>query len=214
MWLIMRWVFGVRGGSGSDMTLTSPIDGVVVERHATRGENVSTEDTLFVVADASEVWVIARAYEQHIPLVRVGMSATLTVGPHEGRQWTGTVSYVSLSLDETTRTLPVRMSVSNDDGALRPGMFGTLTIDGGNAGSMLSVPVSAVQSLNSRDVVFVQGDAVRTFEARTVVLGREAEGMSPVLEGLSGTETVVVAGAFILKSELVRGQLADGCAGD
>ena len=79
---------------------------------------------------------------------------------------------------------------------------------------MLSVPVSAVQSLNGRDVVFVQGDAVRTFEARTVVLGREAEGMSPVLEGLSGTETVVVAGAFILKSELVRGQLADGCAGD
>lgn len=207
-------VFGVRGGSGSDMALTSPIDGVVVERHATRGENVSTEDTLFVVADASEVWVIARAYEQHIPLVRVGMSATLTVGPHEGRQWTGTVSYVALSLDETTRTLPVRVSVPNDDGALRPGMFGTLTIDGGNSESTLAVPTSAVQSLNGRDVVFVQGDAERTFEARTVVLGREAEGMSPVLEGLSGTETVVVAGAFILKSELVRGQLADGCAGD
>lgn len=207
-------VFGVRGGSGSDMALTSPIDGVVVERHATRGENVSTEDTLFVVADVSEVWVIARAYEQHIPLVRVGMSGTLTVGPHGERQWTGTVSYVALSLDETTRTLPMRVSVPNDDGALRPGMFGTLTIDGGNSESTLAVPTSAVQSLNGRDVVFVQGDAERTFEARTVVLGREAEGMSPVLEGLSGTETVVVAGAFILKSELVRGQLADGCAGD
>jgi cobalt-zinc-cadmium efflux system membrane fusion protein len=68
--------------------------------------------------------------------------------------------------------------------------------------------------LNGRDVVFVQGDVERTFEARTVVLGREAEGMSPVLEGLSGNETVVAGGAFILKSELVRGQLADGCVGD
>ncbi|MEM7446746.1 MAG: efflux RND transporter periplasmic adaptor subunit [Myxococcota bacterium] len=207
-------VFGVRGGSGSDMALTSPISGVVVERHATRGENVSTEDTLFVVADVSEVWVIARAYEQHIPLARVGMGASLTVGSHPERQWTGSVDYVALSLDESSRTLPIRVSVPNSDGALRPGMFGTLTIAGGEGAAGLSVPVSAVQSLNGGDIVFVQGDAERTFEARTVVLGRESEARFAVLEGLSGTENVVVGGAFILKSELVRGQLADGCAGD
>ena len=46
-------IFGVRGGSGSDMSLTSPIDGVVIARHATRGENVSPDDTLFVIADPS-----------------------------------------------------------------------------------------------------------------------------------------------------------------
>lgn len=207
-------VFGVRGGSGSDMALTSPISGVVVERHATRGENVSTEDTLFVVADASEIWVVARAYEQHIPLVSVGLGASLTVAPHPERQWTGRVDYVAVSLDESTRTLPIRVSMSNSDGALRPGMFGTLTIAEVERVAGLSVPVSAIQSLNGGDIVFVQGDSERTFEARTVVLGREAKRRIPVLDGLSGTENVVVGGAFILKSELVRGQLADGCAGD
>ena len=207
-------VFGVSGGSGPDMALKSPISGVVVERDATRGENVSTEETLFVVADASEVWVVARAYEQHIPYVSVGMSASLEVRPHAERRWSGAVDYVAPSLDETSRTLPVRVSLSNYDGALRPGMFGTLSIEGGAAGAGLSVPEAAVQSLNDQDVVFVAGDGDRTFEARTVVLGGQAEGRFAILEGLSGTENVVVDGAFILKSELVRGQLADGCVGD
>ena len=207
-------VFGVRGGSGSDMVLTSPIDGVVVERHTTRGENVSPDDTLFVVADASEVWVVARAYEQHIPMVRPGLDASLTIASYPDREWTGSVEYVALSLGETSRTLPVRVSTSNQDEALRPGMFGTLSIQGPGPEVGLRVPLSAVQSLDGRDIVFVQGAAERTFEARTVELGRESHGEISILEGLAGSETLVVEGAFILKSELVRGQLADGCAGD
>lgn len=207
-------VFGVTGGSGPDMTLTSPIAGVVVERSAVRGGNVSTKDTLFVVADTSKVWVMARAYEQHIPTLNVGTNATLTMASYQGRRWTGTIDYIALSLDEATRTLPVRMPVLNNDGRLRPGMFGTLSIQGGQSKPTLRVPTSAVQSLNGRDVVFVKTDEERTFEARSVTLGREVEGSVPVIEGLSRTDTVVVAGAFILKSELVRGQLADGCAGD
>ena len=208
-------VFGVRGGAGSDMVLSSPIEGVVVERHATRGENVSPEDTLFLVADATEVWVIGRLYEIHISQVTPGMRATLSMSAYPGRRWDGVVEYVALSMDETSRTLPIRVPISNGDGALRPGMFGTLTLGGGlGGGTTVTVPISAVQTLEDRDVVFVAGDSTGTFEAQTVVLGPEADGHVSVLEGLSGDHRVVVEGGFILKSELVRGQLADGCGGD
>ena len=104
-------------------------------------------------------------------------------------------------------------AVANGDGVLRPGMFGTLTLQAAQQ-SAVTVPVSAVQSLDGREIVFVQGDHERTFEARTVSLGRESDGAYPVLDGLSGGEVVVVDGAFILKSELVRSQLADGCVGE
>ena len=208
-------VFGVRGGAGSDMILSSPIEGVVVERHATRGENVSPEDTLFVIADATEVWVIGRLYEIHISQVATGMGAILTMSAHPGRHWSGVVEYVALSMDETSRTLPIRVPISNDDGALRPGMFGTLTL-GGNAGGQtaVTVPIEAIQTLDHRDVIFVSGEYEGTFEARTVILGPEADGFVSVLDGLSSDNRVVVEGGFILKSELVRGQLADGCGGD
>jgi cobalt-zinc-cadmium efflux system membrane fusion protein len=203
------------GGSGAGQALRSPIDGVVIERHATRGENVSPEDTLFVIADASEVWVIGRLYEQHIGLVRRGAAATLTTGAHPDRQWTGVVDYVAISMDETSRTLPVRISVVNSDQALRPGMFGTLSLGGNtDTAAALAVPLSAVQSLEGQGVIFVAGVSARTFEARTVELGHEAEGNVAVLDGLSSNDRIVVEGGFILKSELIRGQLGHGCAGD
>ncbi|CAN0447805.1 unnamed protein product, partial [Laminaria digitata] len=98
-------VFGLRGGSGPDMTLQSPIEGIVVKRHATRGENVSPSDTLFIVADLSRVWVIGRVYEQHVAQIVSGMSASLILNAYPGRSWTGVIDFVGATLDESTRTL-------------------------------------------------------------------------------------------------------------
>jgi len=149
-------VFGLRGGSGPDMTLESPIAGVVVERHATRGENVSPDDTLFIVADLSRVWVIGRVYEQQVAQVAPGMNATLTLNAYPGRTWTGTVDFVGATLDESTRTLPIRVEIDNPDGLLRPGLFGSLRLASGQPTSTsVVVPLSAVQTIDNRTVVFV-----------------------------------------------------------
>ncbi len=206
-------VFGISGGTGSDMALVSPIEGMIVERHATRGENVSTSDLLFLVADASEVWVMGRVYEHQMSSVRMGMSATFSAASIGGRQWDGEVDYVALALDEETRTLPVRVVLDNSDGELRPGMFGTLEIADASETAGLMVPAGAVQDLDGRDVVFVQAGEELVFVARSVVVGRDDGQRVAILDGLEEGERVVVAGAFVLKSEVVRGDLADGCGG-
>ena len=206
-------VFGLRGGSGSDMTLKSPIAGVVVERHATRGENVSPEDTLFIVADLSRVWVIGRVYEQQVAQVAPGMNATLTLNAYPGRTWTGTVDFVGATLDESTRTLPIRVEIDNPDGLLRPGLFGSLRLASGQPTSTsVVVPLSAVQTVDNRTVVFVPGHEDGEFAAHPVTTGRENTRQVEVLEGLEPGARIVVEGAFILKSELMRGELGHGHA--
>ena len=206
-------VFGLRGGSGSDMTLKSPIAGVVVERHATRGENVSPEDTLFIVADLSRVWVIGRVYEQQVAQVAPGMNATLTLNAYPGRTWTGTVDFVGATLDESTRTLPIRVELDNPDGLLRPGLFGSLRLASGQPTSTsVVVPLSAVQTVDNRTVVFVPGHEDGEFAAHPVTTGRENTRQVEVLEGLEPGARIVVDGAFILKSELMRGELGHGHA--
>ena len=112
-------VFGIRGGAGAELVLRSPIDGVIVQRHATRGENVGAENTLFVVADLSRVWVMGRVYEQQLAQVSAGMSASLRLNAYPERSWTGSVDFVGALIDESTRTLPVRVSLDNPDGLLR-----------------------------------------------------------------------------------------------
>ena len=206
-------VFGLRGGSGPDMTLESPIAGVVVERHATRGENVSPDDTLFIVADLSRVWVIGRVYEQQVAQVAPGMNATLTLNAYPGRTWTGTVDFVGATLDESTRTLPIRVEIDNPDGLLRPGLFGSLRLASGQPTSTsVVVPLSAVQTVDNRTVVFVPGHEDGEFAAHPVTTGRESTRQVEVLEGLEPGARLVVEGAFILKSELMRGELGHGHA--
>ncbi len=206
-------VFGVRGGSGGDMPLTSPIAGEIIERHATRGENVASEDTLFVVADTSAVWVIGRVYEQQVPRVARDMEAVLTLSAYPGREWRGSVDYLGAALDESSRTLPARVELPNTDGVLRPGMFGSLRL-GARVGAdpVIVLPSAAVQTLNNQTVVFIEEHSGE-FATVNVVLGREADGRTEVLEGVEAGQSVVVEGAFILLSELLRGELADGCGG-
>jgi len=206
-------VFGVRGGSGPSLTLQSPIGGVVVERHATRGENVSPDETLLVVADVSSVWVIGRVYEQQIAGVTPGMRATLTLSAYPGREWSGRVDFVGMALDEGTRTLPIRVELQNPDGALRPGLFGTLALSSDTtARSSALVPLDAVQDIDGVPVVFVEGDHAGEYVATRVALGPQDATRVEVEDGLTPGQRVVVEGAFALKSELLRGDLGDGCA--
>ena len=206
-------VFGVRGGGGPDMNLESPIGGLVVERHAAQGENVSPADTLFKIADVSRVWVIGRVYEQQVAQVVEGMEAMLTLNAYPGRSWTGTIDYIGATLDETTRTLPVRVEVENPDGLLRPGLFGSLRLVSGEPNdSTVVVPLSAIQTYENRTVVFVPGDEQGEFIAYPVTVGRESGQQAEVLQGLEPGARVVVDGAFVIKSELMRGELGHGHA--
>ncbi|MCA9564750.1 MAG: efflux RND transporter periplasmic adaptor subunit, partial [Myxococcales bacterium] len=206
-------VFGVGSGGGPDMALSSPIDGIVIERHATRGENVTPDDTLFVVADLSRVWVIGQVYEQHVSQITPGMTATLTLSAYPGHSWSGTVDFVGATLDESTRSLPVRVEVGNEDGRLRPGLFGALRLSTDPHDSRgVVVPSSALQEVEGRTVVFVPGDEPGAFLARPITPGREGMSQVEVLAGLAIGEPLVVEGAFVLKSELMRAELGHGHA--
>lgn len=204
-------VFGASGGSGPDMTLISPIEGTLVDRHATQGENVSPGDPLFVVADTSKVWVIGQAYERQIARVVPDMKATVTVGAFPSRSWDGKVSYIGATLSEGTRTLPIRVEIDNKEGLLRPGLFGNLRLfPGQEEASGVLVPLTAIQELNGNSVVFVPEAEEGVFSAQPVTLGRENKIEVEVLNGLTTDSPIVVDGGFILKSELVRGQLGHG----
>lgn len=206
-------VYG-RGGSGSTVPLRSPIAGQVVERHATVGEVVGPEDVLFQVTDIGRVWVVGRAYQQHAGAIVAGAPAVVTLQAYPGRSWEGVIDYVAPTLDEDTRTLPVRVVFDNPDGLLRPGMFGTLSISPAGTASE-AVPViqrAAVQTIEGQTVVFVPDEEEGEFHATPVALGNESGGRVHVLRGLSPGDRYVARGGFVLKSELMRGELGEGHA--
>lgn len=200
-----------RAGLTGDLTLRSPLAGTVVERHATAGETVGPESKLFTVADLSRVWVIGRVYERDVGAVRVGTASRLTLEAYPGRNWNANLVYVAGALDHETRTLPVRVELENPDGALRPGLFGTLAIEAGDAIEALAVETASVQRIGNRTIAFVHQGTTEDrerFALREVQIGRAFGTFVEVTSGIQEGDAVVTTGSFTLKSQLLRDTLA------
>ncbi|QDV91727.1 Cation efflux system protein CusB precursor [Phycisphaerae bacterium RAS2] len=105
------------------MRIDSPVEGWVSERQSYRGMYVETGTRLFTVVDLKRVWVMLDAYEMDVPFIRHGQSVQFETESVPGRAFEGRVAYVDPVLNETTRTVRVRLNIDNDDLLLRPGMF-------------------------------------------------------------------------------------------
>ncbi len=197
------------------LPLRAPFDGTLVERHLQRGEFVTPTDTLFTVADLSSLWVWVDIYERDLAQVHLGDGATVEAAGWPGRAWSGTVTYLRDTVDPDTRTVRARIEVANPDGALRPQMFVTVRLtdphheDADAATEVLAVPTSALQRREGGTVVYVEGKPGH-FEERRVELGHVSAGFAEVLGGVVAGEQVVIAGAFVLKTEASRESLGGG----
>ena len=92
-------------------------------------------------------------------------------------------------------------------------MFATTWIESSERRQAVLVPESAVQLLDNRPVVFVarpDGTGGARFERRDVEVGATIGGQTQVLKGLMAGDTVVVEGAFAVKSEFARSKMAEG----
>jgi multidrug efflux pump subunit AcrA (membrane-fusion protein) len=188
--------------------LHSDVAGYVTQKMAFHGMRVTPADTLFDIADLSQVWVLADVYESDLPLVRVGMMGELTVPYLPGKTWRGAVTYVGPTVEEKTRTVKVRIELRNEGQQLKPDMFADVHLQA-DLGTGLSVPQSAVIDSGGRKLVFVdRGEG--SFEPREVQLGVQVGGGFQVLSGLADGERVVTSANFLLDSESsLRSALSD-----
>ena len=189
----------------SNSPVTSSLAGVVIERHITLGQVVQPTDSLYTVADLSQLWLVAEVPEQQAQWAREGDQVEAEIPALPELEIKGSLIYVADMVDPDTRTVTVRMALANPQRLLKPQMLATLKIT--KPGSQaLVVSDQAVVRENEQDYVFVQIAPTR-FEMRAVRLGREENAGRLVLEGLKNGERLVVSGAFHLNNERLRGTL-------
>jgi RND family efflux transporter MFP subunit len=181
------------------VTLYSPVSGTITARNVSHGERIESATSLLDIADLSKVWVLADIYESELPFVQDGQQATVTLSYLPGRSYSGRISLVSPLVDETTRTVKVRIELDNGDLALRPGMFANVELEF-DLGKRLSVPKDAVMRSGTRDIVFVR-PADGSFEPREVELGVELADAWEIRKGVVEVEDVLAAANFFVDSE-------------
>jgi membrane fusion protein, heavy metal efflux system len=188
-------------GAAAAFTLRSPIRGTIIERKAMRGQMLGPDTAAFRVGDLSTLWLTVHAFERDAVRIRPGTPARVAFSALPGQTFAGTVTLVGRQVSSESRTIDVRIEMRNREQRLRPGMSASAAVPIGVRDTpILAVPVAAVQRVGERWCVFLpKGQGV--FEIRTIGRGRDLGTEVEVLSGLAADETVVVDGAFLLKSQ-------------
>lgn len=187
------------GKASRSIVFHSPIAGVVTERNVFPGTRLEPGAVAYRVVDLTTVWVLADIYESELARVEAGMRAELTLQAYPGRRFDGKVAFVDPMLDATTRTAKARLAFPNPDGALKPEMYGKVTLTS-TARTGLAIPDDAIIDGGKRKVVFVAlGDG--KFEPREIVPGVTSGERVEVLSGLEEGERVVTRANFLIDSE-------------
>jgi Cu(I)/Ag(I) efflux system membrane fusion protein len=105
------------------LTIYAPIGGIVIAKHANAGDYVETGTEIYTIADLSEVWVKLDAYELDLAWLRYGQAVEFTTEAYPGEVFKGTISFIAPVLNPQTRTVKLRVNVTNPDGRLKPEMF-------------------------------------------------------------------------------------------
>ena len=115
-----------RSGAGAvsdNITLFSPLAGTVIEKDVLAGQAVEEGTVLYTIADLSVLWVQVQLIEADIAAVKVGMPVEITSVAWPGLIFYGNVDLIYPTLDTENRTVKVRVTVTNPDGKLKPGMY-------------------------------------------------------------------------------------------
>lgn len=185
-----------------DVPVVATLGGTVIERLVTPGTAVTPGTPLLLISDLTRVWVTAEIDEALVGRVAAGSEAAITARAYPGERFTGTLTAVGDIIDATTRRVRLRIEAPNPDRKLKPQMFVSIAIGAASPRRMLVVPSGAVQAMDGEQVVFVRSG--ERFARRAVVTGADRDGQVEIVSGLSEGEVVATAGAFLLKSDLVK----------
>lgn len=196
------------GGAGREKTgaseVRAPVSGVVAERSIAPGQSIGPGLVAFRVGSLDRLWVLLRVYERHLEPLREGDAVEIRPLADTDRVIDGKVAHVGSVVDPETHTADVRVEVANEARLLRPGQAVKATIRAsGGARTALSVPASAITSVDGVPTVFVAETPTR-FAARKVELGIDAGDRVEVKSGIKEGEAVVSKNVLFLKSELFR----------
>jgi cobalt-zinc-cadmium efflux system membrane fusion protein len=153
-----RQVSAITGGSGSFYNIVAPISGYVIEKLITDNSQVRTDNgtNLFTLADLSTVWVVANVYESDITNIHIGDDVSVSTLANPEKEYSGKIDKIYNVLDPSTRTMKVRISMSNPNLELKPEMFATVIVKARPGEKMISLPSAAVVMENSKNYVIVK----------------------------------------------------------
>lgn len=179
----------------------SSYSGYITSLETREGEYIPEGGTVLRLAELSTLWAEAQVYSSQMSVINDVKTATVQFPDVPNLEIKGTVQFVNPELSEQTRINLMRVTISNRDNRLKPGMPAYVFIKSKETTSLV-LPSDAVIRNADNAVVWVQ-TGKRMFERRMVEIGRQEEGHVQILSGIKEGDLVVTSGAYLINSESI-----------
>jgi membrane fusion protein (multidrug efflux system) len=184
--------------------IRAPFPGKTGLRQVDQGEYMATGTPIVEINMVDPIYVEYTVPEKHLGTISAGDRVTTTVAAFPDRIFEGEISAINSSVSAESRTVRVRATLDNKDGALRPGMFANVRTLRSEPRKAVVVPRTAISFNTYGDFVYViaendKGELVT--ERRSVETGVERDRVIEVTSGLEAGEQVVETGLLRLRAE-------------
>lgn len=181
--------------------LLSPINGIVTARNYDSGDLYSGNPVL-TIEQIKPVKLLINVSEQYFSAVQKGDTATVRLDAIPGRSFMGTVSLVYPTINASTHTFPVELSLPNADEAVRPGMFARATLNFGTEQHVVVPDQAIIKQPGSGERFVWVYNSDNTVSYVKVELGQRLDDSYELLGGVPDGARIVVAG----QSKLLDGK--------
>jgi RND family efflux transporter MFP subunit len=179
--------------------LKCPINGIVTARNYDNGD-VFTQLPILTVQQLNPLKAIINVSEADFTKVNVGMPANIKLDVYGNENFTGKVSLVYPTIDATTHTFGVEVTINNKDAKVRPGMYARVELNFGT-GQSIVVPDAAVQKQSGSNDKYIYTVENGLAKYHKVELGKRLNTDYEILSGIKEGDEVVIAG----QSRLIDG---------
>lgn len=188
------------------ISLTSPIDGYIIDMKANAGAYISPTDILFRIVNMSNAFVSMTVFEKDITSIAVGQKVRF-VSPSNTEEFSGRVSFIGKEI-ETDRSIRVQAGVT-DKGSVSmfKGMFVTALIETGTNRQVQAVPSDAIVLSENKPHIFILDSSAQNhhkFRMMEVQVESTASGYSQISvpQAFDGNTKIVIRGASNLLAAL------------
>lgn len=196
---------GNNSNSGGTYSLTSPIDGYIVEKKVNTGNFIRGDmgDYLFTISDLKNVWVNANVFEADISKVKEGYSVKVSTLAYPDKFFNGTIEKISEVLDPSSKTLKVRIRLDNSEKLLHPEMFAKVVVSNKENTMATSIPTQALISLNGKSFVVVYNSNSDMKIAEITVL-KSAGDKTYISNGLTPGQKIITHNQLLVFQQLLN----------
>lgn len=189
---LAKQLIGNLGEKGETFSITAPFKGTVVERHLTHGEWVDPKETLFVLADLTQLWVEFPLFPSEMDIAKNHSEIFINKEPAK------LITIIpSLERDLALKGIA---HLENDQEEFHPGTYANIELVVNTKEVKIGVERQAIQTMDGRPYIFVKkGDEI---EPRLVELGDEDDDFVEVIAGLDKDEVYASKNAFRIKADL------------